>query len=202
MLPRRREQQNEFIIMNDTFFAASLTSLPGRYARALFNLAQRENFIHQVKEELLSFGKMINDYDLSHKILTNPTLHRTQKIQFLDTITQGVGFSKLSQSFLRTLANAQRFKYYPQILKSYEMLIDNQENMKSVTVHAAYPLTASLKQQLAKILQKIFPGKLVVNYATNSTLLGGIAVQFGNRFIDASFANQLKGVASAMKGED
>ena len=40
--------------MNDTFFAASLTSLPGRYARALFNLAQREDFIHQVKEELLS----------------------------------------------------------------------------------------------------------------------------------------------------
>ena len=63
-----------------------LTSLPGRYARALFSLAQSEGAIEEIFDSLNTFEKQISTHQDLKQALTAPLFAEQDRLAVLQAV--------------------------------------------------------------------------------------------------------------------
>lgn len=177
-----------------------LTSLPGRYARALFDLAREQGQVGSVGAALRSLEKLIQSSDVLKQALSNPTLQREEQAAALVEICTLMKAPEILQSFARQLIRTQRVSYLSRIEKIYQSLVSQEKGEQSVEVISAWRLTSSQSELLEDKLKKVFPGTLNLTFVNDSKILGGIMIRVGSRVIDATLVTQLSQLATVMKG--
>lgn len=66
-----------------------------------------------------------------------------------------------------------------------------EKNAKNITVTLAAPAPASLKATLVEWFRENVSSQSLVSFRINSTILGGMVVQYGSRVFDWSFRRQI-----------
>jgi len=186
--------------MEIALISGVLTSLPGRYAKALFELACDQGQVGPVGASLESLVKLIQSSKVLSQALVNPTFKRTEQAAVLQEICVSIKAPEMLISFARQLITSQRISYLPQIEKIYHSLASREKGEQEVEVISAYPLTPSQSQFLEGKLRKVVPGTLRMAFTHNPKVLGGIMVRIGSRVIDATLAMQINQLATVMKG--
>lgn len=98
----------------------------------------------------------------------------------------------LLTAFLGLLQRQHALKLMPRITEHLQSLEDQADGLTRVRVESA---TAVDLDELTKQLKTIF-GSVTIEATTNSALVAGLKIQVGDRFIDASVANQLRRLQS------
>lgn len=186
--------------MSQVSQSGSIISLPGRYAKVLFDLAHEQKLTPRIGEELDLIVQTIDKHAALATALYNPTLTRKERIAILSTIGQKLNISDLLLSFLATLCHNRRYKLLKEIIKIYHHLNDEHYNRQHITIEYAHPLTKTQLKEITSKLEQMFGKNLIFNYYQNPLLLGGVKILHGNHVIDLSFATQLSNLASFMKG--
>ncbi|MBY0461734.1 MAG: ATP synthase F1 subunit delta [Alphaproteobacteria bacterium] len=186
--------------MRRELLLTSLTSLPGRYAKALFETSKkRSEQIEILKnfEDLCSFFK------------ENPELERTLQSSILnkkrlDIVWLEVGkkmkFMPFFLNFIRLLANERRLPLLYSIYEKYQMLSHFYNNDRKLTVFSASPLADKEKINLQKSLSQLFSEKIEMTFAIDESILSGIVVKADTFILDASYRTQLKHLTETLKG--
>ena len=186
--------------MENVLTSGILTSLPGRYAKALFDLAQEKKQTADVGSSLSSLTKLIQSTPLLKIALCNPTISCEEQTAALIEICQRLKTPEIFNSFVVQLVKAQRISYLLKIEGIYQNLVLQERGEENVEVISVYPLTTSQVNSLKDMLKKVFPRTLNLTLVNDSTVLGGIMVRIGSRVIDATLVTQLNQLATVMKG--
>ena len=166
-----------------------------RYASALSNLAQKENSLEQVENELKDFSDTLHESAELQEGLSNNKVPMAVRNNILTDVLTNMNLSPLVSTFLRYLLSKRRLSLVHDIARAFALL--TQEAMgilpAEVTV-AKEPRSKESKDLLEKLQEQLSAstGKTVqIHVSVDPSIIGGIVTRIGSMVIDGSIRNQL-----------
>ncbi|TCD06316.1 F0F1 ATP synthase subunit delta [Erythrobacteraceae bacterium CFH 75059] len=178
--------------------AATRSSLSGRYASALFDLAAEAGQVTQVEGDLERLDAAVAESAELRQLTTNPRVSRTLAEQVLREVASVLDLHPLTTRFLGVLAQNRRLAQLPAVIRAFRDIAAAQRGEVTAHVVSAHPLT---EEQLAALRLKLTQreGRTVkLAASTDADLLGGLVVTIGSRRIDGSIRTRLNALAQAM----
>jgi F-type H+-transporting ATPase subunit delta len=162
-----------------------------RYAKALIDLARQSGDEEKTGAEIAGFSELIsNQAELKHS-LVYPWVKGNDKQRVAAAVAERLNYSKLTRNFLGLLAFRRRLEYLPEIIRSYQQLLDQHRGRVRAVVRTAVPLNASERTMLTEKLSNTLGGHVLLEERVDATLLGGFIVQSGSMVLDGSLDSQL-----------
>jgi F-type H+-transporting ATPase subunit delta len=178
----------------------NVTGLSGRYATALFDLADRSSVLDEVAGDLRQIEAMTAESDDLRRMIRSPVISRSEQSNAMQLLLKKAGTSALTKNFVGVVASNRRLFALADIIKDYLMVLAGRRGEKTAEVSSAKPLSDSQKVDITNALQNSVGGKVSLNLTVNPELLGGIVVKIGSRMVDASIQTKLQRLKIAMRG--
>ncbi len=170
-----------------------------RYANALFQLAKEAKVIDTVSNDLTSLEVTINSDVEILKFIQNPSIKKSLKVQFFNTVSQKLELSKLSENFIGLIIKKNRVHYILEMIRAFNDLLSELKGIKSANITSAYELSDEEVSKIKMKLKDKFNSDFNINLLTDSSLIGGLKIQVGSQMIDSSIKNQLNLLKAKMK---
>ena len=170
-----------------------------RYANALFQLAKEAKVIDTVSNDLTSLEVTINSDVEILKFIQNPSIKKSLKVQFFNTVSQKLELSKLTENFIGLIITKNRVHYILEMIRAFNDLLSELKGIKSANITSAYKLSDEEVSKIKMKLKDKFNSDFNINLLTDSSLIGGLKIQVGSQMIDSSIKNQLNLLKAKMK---
>lgn len=175
-------------------------SLGGRYALALFELAESAKGIDGVEQSLTAVREALDRSDDFRALTTSPLIGRGDAVKAVLATADSLGVDATTRSFLGVLAENRRLAALPQIIRAFRQLAARHRGEATAEVTSAHPLTDDQVDELKQQLRLRLGREVAVDLSVDPQLLGGLVVRIGSQMIDSSIRTRLNGLATAMKG--
>lgn len=177
----------------------STGGVAGRYASALFELAEEANQVRQVEKDLVALQALLDGSADLKRMVRSPVFSGDEQGRSIAAIAGKAGYTPLVVNFLKVLARNRRLFALAGMIRAFLTLAARQRGEVTAEVASAHPLS---KDQLAALNETLraSAGK-DVNIITkvDPNLLGGLVVKMGSRMIDSSLRTKLTSLKTAMK---
>lgn len=162
-----------------------------RYAKALRPLAEQAGRLEPVAEELARFGQLLATEEGLREVLRWPWVKAATKRHLVQSVTERLGLSPLTQNFLALVAQRRRLDLLPDILAAYRALVDHAAGRVRARVRCAAPISDATRAALRERLGRRLGKTVLLDTEVDPTLLGGFVAEVGGLLLDASLAGQL-----------
>jgi F-type H+-transporting ATPase subunit delta len=176
-----------------------VASLPGRYARSLFELGNLGENLSALQEDLHHFHNLLETVPDFKEVLLRPTLKIEEQKVILGEIAQQNKYEVIFLKFLFLLCENQRLDLLTQILHIFNDLERHTKNVKKGEVISAIALTKTQQKKLQQILTQKTKSFLNFSYRVDKKVLGGILVKIESQVIDLTLNNQINILATEMR---
>ena len=174
-------------------------SLNGRYAKALFELAEDAGSTDAVAADLDAFIALMDECDDLARLVDSPAFSRAEHLKGILPVLDKAGIKGLSARFIGLLAANGRLRHVRGMVEAFHDLLAQKRGEISVEVATATALSAAQMQQLEKTLKKITGRTTTITPEVDPSLLGGLVVKLGSRMYDNSLRTKLNNLQRAMK---
>jgi F-type H+-transporting ATPase subunit delta len=174
--------------------------LAGRYANAVFELAQDQGAVDAVSADLASLRRAMETSPDLRRLVRSPLFDAEDQARALKAILEQMGANALSVKFVLLLAEKRRLFALTQIIAAYEHLVAASRGETEAEVIAARALSDGEITELKSVLKSRLGKEPRLHSKIDPTLLGGLVVKVGSRMIDSSLRTKLDGLRAAMKG--
>lgn len=175
------------------------SNVGGRYAQALFDLANEQKKVQAVEADLKSLKAAIADSRDLRALLASPAFGSEDKRKGLAAIAQKAKFNPITQKFLGLLAVNGRAAALPEVISAFEALAAAGRGAVSAEVVTAVPLSSAQAKGVAAALRQALGKDPEITTRVDPSLLGGIKVKVGSRLFDASLRSKLDSLKFALK---
>ena len=177
-----------------------VSGMAGRYASALFELAEERGATDEVGRQLTAFAGLIEESADLRRLVKSPVFTAEEQGKALVAVLARAGIGGLTANFLRLVASKRRLFAITDIIADFRKLVDAARGVTRAEVTVAEPLgdlqSAALKQALAEISG----GKSVdIAVKIDPSIIGGLVVKLGSRMVDASLKTKLNSIRTRMK---
>lgn len=179
---------------------AQSTGLAGRYAAALFDLADAEKALDAVAEDLAVFGRMIDASDDLQRLVRSPVISRDEQEKAVLAIADKAGMNKLTRNFVGVIAQNRRLFALTNMISAYQGILASRRGEATAEVVSAKQLSDAQMNALSDALKQAVGTKVSVDAKVDPGLLGGLIVKVGSRMVDSSLRTKLSQLRLAMKG--
>jgi F-type H+-transporting ATPase subunit delta len=179
---------------------SAISGVAGRYASALFELADNAKSLDQVAQDLTTFRKLVHENPDLARLIASPVVGRAAQGRALLAVVDAVGIKGLVRSFIGTVTANGRARDLPAMASGYLAELARRRGEVSATVTSAVPLSATQQQQLTDALRSVLGAKVSIDAQVNPDILGGLVVKVGSRLFDSSIRSKLTRLQLAMKG--
>lgn len=180
--------------------ANTVSGMPGRYATALFDLAQEEKSLDQVAGDLESFAAMLAQSSDLKRLVRSPVFSAADQIRALDALFAKAGITGLAANFIRLAARNRRLFAVADMIGAFRALMAAMRGEVAAEVTSAEKLSAAQLTRLKAELKAAIGRDALVSQKVDPAILGGLIVKVGSRMIDSSLATKLNSLKIAMKG--
>ncbi|RAK57045.1 F0F1 ATP synthase subunit delta [Phenylobacterium deserti] len=175
------------------------SNVGGRYAQALFDLANEQNQIPAVEADLKSLKAALADSRDLRVLLASPQFGSDDKGRGLAAIAAQAGFNPTTRKFLGLLAANGRASALLDVIVGFERLSAQARGAISAQVTTAVPLSAAQAKGVAQALRQALGKDPEIETRVDPAILGGIKVRVGSRLFDASLKSKLDSLKFALK---
>ncbi|MDP3372235.1 MAG: ATP synthase F1 subunit delta [Candidatus Paracaedibacteraceae bacterium] len=165
------------------------TSIPGRYARALFEVAQEQKQTSAILRQLKEFNNACESDSSIQKSL--PYFKESDFTDFVSSLACKLDWPKYLVHFFQILYHAKRLSFFGQITEIFENCCNHADNVLNAVIKTPTMPTQSQKTRIQAQVVSIFGKKINYEYESIPDLLGGVLVQVDNLQIDASLKTQI-----------
>jgi len=168
------------------------TLIADRYSDALVGL---------VKEGKLTFEKINTDLTLIKsileqsqdldEILSNPLTSIENKKEIIDKVFTGE-IDTLTINFLKVLVDKNRFFVFNDIFDSFNISLDDINNISRIKVTSAVEMTEESKTKLKNKLEEKLKKNVILDLSINSNIIAGLIIEMGDNIIDMSLKHKLE----------
>jgi len=177
-----------------------MASVAGRYASALFELAEEEQQLEQVEQDLTEFQKLLDDNEDLRRLVRSPVFSSDEQLAALTAVLHRVAIDGLAANFLKLAARNRRLFAVPDMIKAFRAMCAEARGEVEADVASAFPLKDEQMKELKDALKASAGGKEVrVNLKVDPALLGGLVVKIGSRMVDSSLRTKLNSLKIRMK---
>lgn len=178
----------------------SVSGMPGRYATALFELAQQEEAIEDVGEALNRFATLVTQSPDLMRLVRNPVFAADDQIRALNAVLERAAISGLAAKLILLAAQNRRLYAILDMIGAYEALRAEAKGETTAEVTSAEPLSEAQKQALKDELKRLLGRSISLTATVDPAVLGGLIVKAGSRMVDSSLRTKLNNLKTAMKG--
>ena len=179
--------------------ASTSKGIATRYASALFGLADEQDDIPSLEENVRILKHTIGQSaDLNH-LISSPIYSRDQQQSAILAISKKLSLSSVMTNTLALMAEKRRLFVVPTFLSVLEDLIAESKNELTAEVISAKELTTGQLDKLAKSLKSNFSKDIKINASVDESLIGGMIVKVGSRMIDTTIQAKLNSLQNVMK---
>ncbi|MBV9882497.1 MAG: F0F1 ATP synthase subunit delta [Sphingomonadaceae bacterium] len=175
-------------------------SLAGRYAIALFELANEQKQLDAVGESLAGLKQALAESEEFRELTTSPLIGREQAVQAVAATAAAMGLDPITTNFLGVLAKNHRLGQLGAVIRAFNQLAARHRGEITAEVTSAHPLDEGQVGALRQNLRTRYGADIAVDLNVDPAILGGLVVKIGSRMIDGSIRTKLNSLAQAMKG--
>jgi len=179
---------------------ASESGLAGRYAAALYELADEGKALDTVAEDLNALQSALDNSEDMRRLVRSPVLDRDAQWKAMSALLEKMGAHELTRKFLGVVTANRRLFALSGIVRAYLAELAARRGEVTADVVTAHPLTDAQTKALAAELKKAIGGKVSIAARVDPSILGGLVVKVGSRMVDSSLRTQLQRLRIAMKG--
>lgn len=174
------------------------TDVGGRYAQALFELADAQGRLPAVEADLKGLEEARADSADFARLLASPLIDARDKGRGLSAVVAAAGVDALTARFLGVLAANGRASSLPAVAKAFFALAAKRRGAVAAEVTTAAPLGAAQREGLAAALRQALGRDPEMTVRVDPSLLGGLKVRVGSRLYDASLKTRLDQLKTAL----
>lgn len=175
-------------------------SLAGRYALALFALAEERKALDEVAASLAAVKQALADSADFRALTMSPLIGRAEAERAVGAAAGAMGLDPITANFLGVLAKNRRLGQLGAILRAFATLAARHRGELTAEVTSARPLDDGQVEALRKNLRGRFGSDIALDLQIDPEILGGLVVKVGSRRIDGSIRTKLNNLALAMRG--
>ena len=179
--------------------ATGVASLAGRYAAALFDLADEQHALDAVAGDLRELRTMLHESPDLGRLLRSPVLSREEQGKAIEALAERAGLSRLTRHFLGVVAGNRRLFAVPAMIEAYLNQLAERRGEVTAEVTTAQPLSETQQLTLGEQLRRAVGRRVTIDLHVDPSLLGGMIVKIGSRMIDGSLKSRLHRLQLAMK---
>jgi F-type H+-transporting ATPase subunit delta len=161
-----------------------------RYASALFEVASDSKQIDLIEEELVQVGKVINDNPAFYQFLHHPQISKETKKEEFRLVFEGK-LSETSLNFIDLLLDNNRLDALELIPEYFIEQANEARGLVDAIVTSVHKLSDEEKRGLEESFKKLLNKKIRVQNEVDSSIMGGVVVQIGDRLYDGSVQGKL-----------
>ena len=166
-----------------------------RYARALFDVAQKEGDIQQVGRDLGAFAALVSGNEGLARTFANPAIPAARKRAVVDQLlARAGGLSPIVAKLLLMLAERDRLVLIPDLVAAYETRLMDHANVVRAQVTTAVPLTDDRIDALRQGLAQATGRQVQLEARVDPAIIGGAVARIGSTVFDGSVTMQLQKV--------
>ncbi|MDR3285535.1 MAG: ATP synthase F1 subunit delta [Holosporales bacterium] len=184
--------------MDSFLLKAMCSSVSGRYALALFNVALEHRTLERTLEEINIASKLL-EKGQPFRIIILRIFQNRLKPEWLDDFLKKIDFLKTTSSFLFLTAHNKRIDCLPDIVRLFKMLVDDNLNQESILVYTSDEVNNEQKANIFEKLTNIFHKKINISFKIKESILGGLTAHSNSVTIDASVKHQIEKFAKIAK---
>lgn len=179
---------------------ASLTAgVAGRYATALFELAQSEKAVDRVEADLDALAAALADSPDLRDLISSAVYSRADQGRAIAALAGRMGLGREVTNTLGVMAANRRLFVLPGVIAAVKGLIAEARGEVTAEVMAARPLSDAQRDQLLAILSDKTGRTVKLDVEVDESLIGGLVVRVGSRMIDTSIRTKLASLQNIMK---
>ena len=160
------------------------------YARSLFEVAQEQDKLDLVREQLGAFADALNETRELQTFFFSPYFSTTEKEDGLDRAVTDT--DPIIINFLKLLIENHRMPVIFRVRREYDELWEEENKRLPVQVVSAVELDDATVAQIGDRIAEQTGRKVDLQSTVDPDILGGIVVRVGNSVLDASIRNRLE----------
>jgi len=177
-----------------------VSGVAGRYASALFSLAQDQRQTDAVADSLARFDALIAESPDLQRLVRSPVFSAADQQKALDAIMAEAAISGIAANFIRLVTSKRRLFFIREMIADYRKLNDARRGVTRADVTSATALTDAHIAALKESLRAATGGREVdLNTKVDPSIIGGLVVKLGSRMVDGSLKTKLNAIRLAMK---
>jgi len=171
----------------------------GRYATALFELAEQAGALEPVAADLESLTALIAQSDDLRRLVKSPVFTAEEQARAMDALLVKAGAQKLTQNFVGVVVRNRRLFALSDIARAYGQLLAKSRGEMTAEVTSAHALVDAQIDELKQALKAAMGRDVKIQTNVDKELLGGLVVKVGSRMVDSSLRTKLNNLKFAMK---
>jgi F-type H+-transporting ATPase subunit delta len=161
------------------------------WAQALLEIAQAEDHLSEVEDELFRFARIIEGNDELRMALSNPGQPAERRAAIVDDLLENRSL-QMTRAMAAFIVGAGRGHDLPAIVARFVELAAQSREHEVAEVRSAVPLDDVQVQKLAAALGRATHKNIEVRVVVDPDLLGGIVATIGDTVIDGTVRHRLE----------
>lgn len=177
----------------------SVSGVAGRYASALFELAQENRAVDAVARDLDAFDALVRDSDDLRRLIRSPLFTAEEQEKAVAAILARAGISGLAANFIRLVAANRRLFALPDMIRAFRTLVADAKGIVRAEVRLAEQPSDRVLDDIKSALREVAKAEVDIEVKVDPSLIGGLVVRLGHRMVDASLRTKLNAIRLAMR---
>ena len=160
------------------------------YAHALLEIAQAEDRVGDIEDELFRFSRIVEGNDELRMALSNPGLPADRRAAIVDELLENRSL-QTTRALAAFIVGSGRGHDLPAIVQRFVELAALTREHELAEVRSASPLDEAQQQRLAQALSRATGKNVEVKVVVDPTVLGGLVATIGDTVIDGTVRHRL-----------
>ncbi len=169
------------------------------YSLALFEAVNedKEEELEATRKQLNSVNEIAKSCDGFQKLMDSPAVSLEEKLGVLKEAFEGK-VSRYLYNFLCLVTEEKRWDRFDKITSAFSALCNEKLGIAEITVTTAFPLDEGQREKIKKKMAEITGKKIEMSEKTDSSLVGGIVVDYGDTRMDGSVKTRLENLKESL----
>lgn len=171
-----------------------MSKLAHRYAQALLMAVEKHNpqDLEQTNTALTNFAAAWQSNEEFRELMQNPLVPMLTRRELLDQALTVLKFPQELNRFLNIVFERNRVQLLPEMAICFSALVDRRNQVVDVKITSAFTLSEVEMQKVARTVQKKITGTPRYQYCQDSSLIGGLVIEYEGKLLDGSIRTRLK----------
>ena len=184
-----------------TPLSSSAKGLAGRYAGALYALAEESGKIDAVVKDMNGVAELVSANQDMRMLVESPAITWAEQTKAVTAVLEKGGADSLTVKFVGTVASNGRLHALSRIISAFLAEHARRRGEVSAEVISAVEMDDARRARVEQAVSKLAGSdKLSLSMRVDPSLIGGLVVRIGSRMIDTSIRTKLNRLETAMKG--
>ena len=167
-----------------------------RYAKAIYEIADEENFIKEIFNDMIRVNNLNRDSSDFKNLLSNSIIDNFDKKKAILSLLEKN--NSITEKLLDLLIHNKRVAIIGDIATSFIELYNKNNNIKEAIIITASPIDEDLEKKILSYIKIPAAKSITLTNLIDSSIIGGFIIRYDGKEYNASVKQNLKNLKTEL----